>query len=105
MKKVILENKQQEIYLSDLTDASHVGFIDSDGNKGYIAYTGKINNKNVFSAISMCNFQHFCNSSYGAVNFKNSLIEALEIEQRCSLRIKELFVFDTRKELYKWLIE
>lgn len=103
MKKVILENKQEKIYLSDLCNASHVGFIDKKGHKGYIACVGNDGYKVI--CIEQIYGYRRCNSAYG--NGGASILEAIKNIEFCvkEAQIKELYVFNTRKELYKWLSE
>lgn len=102
MKKVILENREEQTYLSDLNNNSHVGFVDSDNDKGHIVYIGGTGDNDKFSAISVSNLGVYCNFGYDC---KPSLLEALEIDERYDAKIVELFVFETRKELYRWLSE
>lgn len=108
MKKVNLGKKEAAtIYLDDLRMTDHIGFIADDGSKGYLAYLGDFTGEKY--RLSAINSREIgfgpCNYSYGYLcdNSSTSVKEALNL--KCGIKASEVFVFDTRKELYRWLSE
>lgn len=100
MKKII---KTDDLKL--ITPLDHVGFIDTDGEKGFISYTGLIDGIRKFSAICMSNYIDISNTVYGSPNLFDSIIEALDINSRSGVELEEVYIFETRKDLFKWLSE
>lgn len=86
MKKVILKEKTEEVYLSDLNDDSIVG-IDWDGLKHFV-----INTKDGFCATDNLNTSDRWNA------------ETLK-EYISKIENQKVFVFENQKELFKWLSE
>ena len=97
-------NKQKEIGIEDLSITDHIGFIDSKGYKGYFAYVG---NKNYVSAICCEVSSITCNISYGlSENNRHARIPSIFSYMSIGgLQPVEMYKFETRKELYKWLSE
>ena len=87
MKKVILEEKSSEVYLSDLMATSIIGMETSHGNKFVLSKTNS-----GFECVGNNNL-----SSSGKTNYK-SFKDALE-------GFENVFVFETTKELFKWMSE
>ncbi len=97
--EVILKETKEQVYLNDLRDCDHVGFIDQHGDKGFIIATSK----NTFMAVgAYWHGKNVCNSTYGAISV-SSLVEALNTDKVCDTSISTVYRFDTRKELYQWL--
>lgn len=111
MKKVNLGTRDvNQVYLDELRVCDHVGFVIRDGDKGYIVYVGDGSPGNAkISAVSSQSLDgHICNISYGEFrkNSFQSVEEALDFSARgMSSCVEEVFIFDTRKELYRWLSE
>jgi hypothetical protein len=101
MKTEVLTGKpKQAVYLDDLKDFNHVGFIDQYKDKGYIIYTG-----DGFMAISNRTSVQYCNVSYGNNDLSQTLIGALNTDRVCAVSVDVIYRFDTRRELYAWLAE
>lgn len=80
-----------------LTQTSHIGFVDSYGNKEYMAYTEK-----GFVVLSTKAGHFTCNLYFTIHPSSHTLPEAYN---KLKPYYKEAYVFSTRKELYKWLSE
>lgn len=106
MKKVILKKRKEDVlYLEDIKNSDHVGFIDCYGHKGYVARTGKMFGMDMYSAISVEEGETFSNMCYGANNYRNQIVESLNITKRGDCEVSDIFVFEHRKALYRWLSE
>jgi hypothetical protein len=87
MKKVISEEKRSEVYLSDLTSLSIVGLENGSGDRFALCSTDV-----GYEFIGL-------NTIYSTRRLKySSLKEAL-------VNRENLFVFETTKELFKWMSE
>lgn len=102
MQKVNL-NKQKEISIEDLKITDHVGFVDIMGEKGYFVYVGK---RDHVSAISSSGGAVTCNRSYGdhSENHHDEIKDYFSYLDKGGQPV-EMYKFETRKELYKWLSE
>ena len=87
MKKVILEEKKIEVYLNDLTSSSIVGLESSSGNRFALCKTNA-----GYEYVGEANFLSAGKCSY--LNLENALKSK-----------GDLFVFETTKELFKWMSE
>ncbi len=92
--------------MNDLTTSSIVGFIDStEKQKGYVVYVGKDSSIGyVLHAVSMHHTEAHDtpNMSYGSMdNNSHTTMQGLLIDKIPS----KVYVFDTQKELHKWLSE
>jgi len=89
MKKVILDEfKKDKVYVKDLDDDSIVGILWQDGEKTtYISFEGRY--------LEIDNFQ------------KKAMVTSKDIQTyiNTSVTINEVYVFDTVKELFKWMSE
>lgn len=90
MRKVILENKEPQIHVSDLTNNSIVAILWTDGIKSYFAKEGNqvihIGNKN--------------NTLYPMNGFNNVVDFILDLGSGGIV-----YNFSDMKELFKWLSE
>lgn len=95
MKKVNLEKRPTaEVYLEDLTNENHIGFWLTSGRKGYVSRTPGY----TFSALIECSVK-MCNDCFTIQG--NSIKELIQNINT----IQDIYLFDTRKDLYKWLAE
>lgn len=98
MKKLIMEtpSRKDVVYLDDVKNSTNVGWIFDSTYKGYAAQTMEgfvgISNKKGAG----------CNTYFGGA--KSSIIGVLNTVVDCNANA-EFYVFNTRKELYKWLAE
>jgi hypothetical protein len=105
MKKISIKRKKKEILSSGLKIDSPIGFIDVFGRKGYFVYVGlRENDFDVFHAICANEYKNAPNTSYGGFD-ENKFTEFPEYGELAVNEIKEAFVFETQKELYRWLSE
>lgn len=97
MKTEIQLHEIEKVKLSDLPSDSSIGFV-IDNIKWYVIYDGKgFNaisiNSTIYSGVKMPN------SVWGQYKETGSLFKSI-----CEFKkIDEIYSFDTRKELYKWL--
>lgn len=92
MKNVVLEIKQNEVCLKDLTQYDVIGVLWKSGNKSFIQRSEE---KGFYSIGSIQKSYPF-----------ESKVFYPSILQYCSQeQIKECFVFDDEKELFKWMSE
>lgn len=89
MKKVILDEfKKDKVYVKDLDQDSIVGILWEDGEKTtYISFEGRyleIDNFSKKASVTSKDIQTYINTS---------------------VTISEVYLFDTVKELFKWLSE
>lgn len=107
MKQVILEEKKEQIHLEDVDFSKPIGFLDNNLSKGYFVYAGKRDgsNKPYMHAISLVGgFSDVPNASYGSSD--SNWYQKPETHLKgCPSYIGQMFVFDTLKELHKWLAE
>jgi len=92
MKKVIIEQKSDNVYLSDLSKKDIIGIIWKSGAKGFIQRS----EDRGFYAISDIKESHIFEHKV----FYNSIFEYCSQKQ-----IENVFVFDNEKELFKWMSE
>jgi hypothetical protein len=105
MKNIKIKKKSTEILSSGLKIDSPIGFIDGLGRKGYFVFVGlRENDFDVFHAVCAGEFKGAPNSSYGHL-IENKFTEFPEYGELATNEIKEAFVFETQKELYRWLSE
>ena len=92
MKKVIFEQDEQVISLNDITDEMIVGVFWKRGNKSFLIkdYNG---NTVGIELNTLTTFSHWSKPSHREY-VKNTGFDA-----------KSIFVFDSPKELAKWLAE
>lgn len=100
MKRIILEQiKEQEVYLNNIENSSHVGFcyMSNIEKRGFIiATTGP-----KFSAVIDTHREKYCNGYFTQCDSVQAAIRLV----KSTYDDTQFFVFDTRKELYKWLSE
>jgi hypothetical protein len=87
MKKVILQAKISEVYLDDLVTGDFIGTQTESGLKFMLSAT-----KDGYEFISERNLTSSSKGSYGT--FKSSVAYC-----------ENLFVFESAKELFKWMSE
>lgn len=104
MKHEVQLTPKTTLTIDDITDGDSIGFITFSNSKGYIARIS-LDGRAGFSANSLSGDSSTCN--YNFSDGGDHIKDALNNTERCSSsnRIKQLFKFDTRKELYKWLAE
>lgn len=87
-----------EVQLTELENENHVGFVDSESEKGYVAcYCNK------YMLLSIDDVADNCNGSWGDFDAE-TMQDAIEY-QNSIFSIDKIYRFDTRKELYQWLAE
>ena len=91
MKKVIIEQNEQVIRLEDITDDMIVGIIWHDDDKSFLIK----DNDNLTVGIGLNGLTTF--GHWVAKNHKEY------IKKACNF--KDIFVFDSPKELAQWLAE
>jgi hypothetical protein len=92
MKKVILEEKKSDVYLSDLNEGSNIGIHWSSGEKGFILHSRE---KGFYSYGSISKF-----------DLEDKVFEpTIKKYINNNKGITEVFVFDTAKDLFKWMSE
>lgn len=108
--KHIVQLTPKQLSVNDLIDENHIGFLSNNNLKGYIVKIAHPNGEDyLYSAICSTNGTESepkgCNSTFG--ESKYSLKESINQISDCSIdyQIAILYLFDTRKELYKWLAE
>jgi len=90
---------EKELTVDDLTNDMHVGFIIS-GLKWYVLYDGEGMN-----AATLTNSHYAIGKTPNRIwGYKKSTRLLIE-DMHGNDKISELYTFDTRKELYKWLSE
>lgn len=102
MKKVLFSEDSTTIKVDCLNNQSHVGFMYYK-IKGHIIST----HDDKFMGILVEDGTRGCNTRMGS-DMSSSLrgvINTLTGENCHGWNLKEFYVFDTRKELYKWLAE
>ena len=87
MKKVILQEKRNEVYLDDLKDEDFIGMQTKGGNKFILSAR-----KHRYEFIGGVNLMYGGKIHYS--NFKSAITDKYS-----------LFLFDTAKELFKWMSE
>ena len=87
MRKVISEVKTSDVYLSDLTGADVLGLQSSGGNKFVLSKTS-----NGFEFVGNNNLQSCSKTQY------KTLKEAVDSNG-------DIFIFDSTRELFKWMSE
>lgn len=97
MKEVTFEDVVRVSH-EDLDNTDHVGFIDANKDKSYIVCY----DNNSYGAISTATY-NTCNEYFGNCQAAN-LPEVVNNLKRHN-QITKMFVFDTRQELYQWLVE
>ncbi len=110
-RKVVKFRKEEEIYISALKPSDNIGWVDNEGKKAYIVYVGdSTNSKYLMSAICSgdTSSNQTPNRSYGTYehNSSGNISYLIDTNNRCDTgSTDKIYVFDTRKELYKWLSE
>lgn len=89
MKKIILEENKDQVYLSDLNDDSIVGVVFEENTKGFLFKSEK-------------GFTAICNDEIDiSENWYASTIEEYVSDDV----VKQAYQFKTMKGLFKWLAE
>lgn len=100
MKVEVIFKQTKQITINDLKNTDHIGFIISNGEKGYITYS---NFKFIASSTSEIGW---CTSSNGFFGVPSGDIKnVIESIDYCIQKLISVYKFDTRKELYQWLAE
>jgi len=107
MKRVIFEEEKETVNHSELKISDIVGFVENGGSKGYFVYVGDEKNGAIaVSAVSIVRSQEVPNMCYGAYeNNKYKEIPYIGQSLTSVSSIREMYKFDTQKELHKWLSE
>lgn len=96
MKTKVKLETEKEVTLNDISALHHIGFIDGDGDKGYSS-TIEHGQKVILHQAKGIQFGEY---------LADSIQDAIEnSDVHPSAKIKELYIFTTRKELYQWLAE
>ena len=99
-EKISLKKKKKaKRTIQDLKHNEHIGFVDTENDKGYIGRLG-----HGYAAVCTSMSVNM-NMTYGFGGVHDTLIDALSLERVCCVSIKKLYTFPTRKDLYKWLAE
>jgi hypothetical protein len=93
-KRIVTE---REVTIDDLKNTDHVGFVDEQGDKGYVVYAGA----GRFMPITNTNGVNVCNCVFNSNTTYSSISESLQK----SVHESSVYRFTTRKELYQWLAE
>ena len=104
-KKVLFSGDSNAIHVSNIKTNAHVGFIEGEGgNKGMTVFTGRSD-----KPLSAIYFEDGRSTSVPNISSGNSDINAHDtVESVLKLynnKISKAYVFDTSKELFKWLSE
>lgn len=91
MKKVIIKQEEEKVYLSDLDSSSLVGLEFNQGVKAFLLYSCKKG----FYCINNTDF-----SELESKDFEDTIKGYIE-----EMNVKNVFVFETHKELFKWMSE
>ena len=91
MKKVIIEQNEQVISVEDITDDMIIGIIYKSGRKSFLI---KHNNNNTIALDLHTRTTLDC---WTAENHKDYIKKAYNV--------KDIFIFDSPKELAQWLAE
>lgn len=83
---------EKELTVEDLTNDMHIGFVNTDNEKGYIAHLGR----GVY--IALYNSGDACCNDAATGRQWQSIYKCLE-----ELPLKEVWKFPVRDELYTWL--
>jgi hypothetical protein len=105
MKKVIFNEKEYEVIKAEDIDVYNdiLGFVDSNGDKGYTVYVG---HSEKVSAVSMREMPCVVNVSHGGhEENRHKDIESLMNLNGSAFVINELYKFDSKKELFEWLLK
>lgn len=104
-----------DLTFEKLNQKHHIGFVTDDKEKGYLVYIGsdRMNTDpalwtSQIAAIYAHGNHSVCNISAGSSieNRSKTVQEALDLQARqVDSVVQEVFVFSTRKELYRWLAE
>ena len=95
MKKVVVVDKVREIIIEDIKDDHIIGILWSSGNKDFLIQS----DDKEYCAISVKD--GICSNTIKEKS-KKELLKRFLSKNVLSL---EIFVFDTERELYKWLSE
>jgi len=91
---------ERQLTVYDLLDSNNVAWVHPSGQKGYIVYLGAGEFKKLPSYTNS-DSNTVCNVAYNSgETFKSISLAAKNV---CDYT--EMFVFDTRKEMYQWLAE
>jgi hypothetical protein len=94
MRKVILEEKKSEVYLSDLNEGSIVGVTTTTSNERLFF---QYNSEKGFYLVS--NRDYF-------IDIKDKVYEkSISTYVKENIWISEVFIFDKIKDLFKWMSE
>ena len=104
-----------DLTLENLNQTHHIGFVTDDHHKGYLVYIGSdrtSTDSSLWSPQIAAVYAHgnktVCNISSGSEseNRSSTVQEALDFRNRdVADSVTAVFVFSTRKELYRWLSE
>lgn len=97
MKKEV-QLTAKSLTIDDLQDSDNIGMSFSDKTKGHIVYS-----RRRFIIVSDKDWHTDENGNYssGGDTIKDAILNA----QNCCCRTTGIYRFDTRKELYQWLVE
>jgi hypothetical protein len=106
MKEIVLKEKKETVSIDEIDNSSIIGIESGIMKKrGYIIYCGK--NKNgveKFAAISFSNgfLRPNVAGCLGFYGFRKSILSEVKLAMDLG---STLFLFDTKRELFKWGLE
>lgn len=91
MKKVIIKQEEEKVYLSDLDSSSLVGLEFNQGLKAFLLYS--------------CEKGFYCVNNTDFSKLESKIFEDTIKDFVETCKVQEVFVFETHKELFKWMSE
>lgn len=91
MKKVIIKQEEEKVYLSDLDSSSLVGLELNQGLKAFLLYS--------------CEKGFYCVNNTDFSKLESKVFEYTIKGCIEKMNVKNVFVFETHKELFKWMSE
>lgn len=91
MKKVIIKQEEEKVYLSDLNSRSLVGLEFNQGVKAFLLHS--------------CEKGFYCINNTDFSELESKVFEVTIKGYVEDMNVKNLFVFETHKELFKWMSE
>jgi len=97
---------EKELTLDDLKDSNHIGFVDNESHKGYIASYRRDVETDISYMGLMLPHHDGTGFAYTLGTGRHlSVKDVIRYNNANRIKVTELYLFDTRKELYKWLSE
>jgi len=95
---ILVESKKPKtLYLDDIENTANIGFDYGDGEKGFVCHVGN----DGFMPIPSEMGYTVCNCAYD----NGRTFKSVQAAVKSLNRVGQVYQFNTRKDLYKWLSE